>query len=372
MKRYVISAVLAVLGCGGCSSSATYEYLMMDKSLKSIQEIDVIHIVNQKHIEAQFAPNKKAAMISMALVGGAVGYIAGSMVDTMMAERGSTSASRRATHRVVPYREKLSDYNAEKKGKEAIFTAFDQSGYLMGKYSTRYNVEPNSLDIGEYVDDFSERKLLTIKTEYSFAPDMDTVQVVSTGVLYLNPPKESRFSERRRKWETVVWSVQYQSPGRHVKYKAVEKRNIKIEMDKLKSYYDGRIKAARSSEKQNLKSVKKLEQDKFKKRKYVKHLDPIVRPDWDEHNLKSELDKGIALSIQELVRSLGDEGGRVKGDYEVVYMLPDTKGTPRNKMSLAVLERDVDGGHMICWAKDNQKYIIPNQELLQLPSPYRR
>ncbi len=372
MKRHVVFALLVVLGCVGCSSSATYEYLLADKKLEGIQEIDVIHIVNQKHIEAQFAPNKKATMMSMALVGGAVGYIAGSMVDMVMAERGSTSASRRAAHRVVPYREMLVDYNAERKGKESILTAFEQSGYLMGKYSTLYNVKPNTLDIDEYVDNFSEKKLLTIKTEYSFGPDMNTIQVVSTGVLYLNPPKESRFEKGQRKWETVVWSVQYQSPGRHVKYQAVEKRNMKIEMDKLKSYYDGRIKAVRSSEKQNLKAVKKLEEDKFRKRKYVRYLDPIVRPDWDEHNLKRELNKGIALSIQELVRSLNDEGPRIKGEYEVAYMLPDIKGTPRNRMSLAVLDRDVDGEYLICWAKGNQKYIIPNQELIQLASPYRR
>ncbi|MFL0803687.1 MAG: hypothetical protein K6L81_08200 [Agarilytica sp.] len=368
--HYFIIAISVVLVCSGCASSIVYEPLLAGEDLKGVQKINVVHIVNQKNIEAQFSPARKVGLTA-GVAGGGVGFVIGSIVDAAMAVR-STVVSRNERSRVAPFKEMLIGYDAENVGEKAIRKSFDESKYSIGDYTTLYDVKPKTLDINKYVDDFSHKKLLTIKTEYSFDPFMNSIHVVSMGVLYLSPPKRSRSTKKMGPWEKVVWTVQYQGPGRHVKYKAVKKINMKTEMDSLKAYYDGRIKVARASEKQNLKAVKKIEVDKFKKRKYVKYLDPIKRPDWEEHDLKAELDLGIALSVEELIRSLGDEELRIKGEYEVAYMLPDIKGTPRNKMSLAILDRDIEGEYLICWAKENQKYIIPTQELVQMPSPYRR
>ncbi len=368
MIRFFV-VVVFLLSNAACST-LVYKPLLVEHNLDKVESINVIHIVNQKNIEVQFSPFQKIGLTTGLMAGG-VGYVVGAVVDAAMEVR-SAIASRKEQRRVAPFKDMLNGYDAEKKGAEVIRKAFGESEYSIGEYLTLYDVKPKMLDINKYVNDFSREKLLTIKTEYSFDTDLNSVQVSSTGVLYLEPPKESRSSPKKGRWKTIVWNVHYQSPRRQLKYKAVEEHNMEIEKNKLEKYYDGLIRSASPSKKQSLKIVKKMALDKFKRRKYVKYTPPLIRPGWDGNLLKGELDKGISLSIQELIRSLDNEEIRVKGEYEVVYMLPDVKGTPRNKISLAVLDRDVGGEHLICWASSNQKYIIPNQELLQLPSPYRR
>jgi len=176
-KRRVLPTALTVLlalSITGCAS--TYRVYMPQNARKQVQSANIVVVVPQQEIYADFL---KANTSGASGQGGLIGALISTAIDAAY----NTSQSNKAEELVVPVKDSIMDYEFRRKLKSQVDS---QLAVLPWLHSHRARIESDidEEEIAALIAGSNESVLLLMKVDYHLTPGLKELKLTSTVTIY--------------------------------------------------------------------------------------------------------------------------------------------------------------------------------------------
>ncbi len=364
ISYFFLFCSLIISGC------ATTSYTSIQSQTETIKptRVKLLSKVSQSKIRPQIKAATTATAVGMqtaGLIGAAIGAAIDIRIDSVK--------GRRIDKRLVHYRELLADENTTQSIHRLVKENISNSSSLeFSEFITTSN--ENRIKPENYIVDFSEEKLLLVDTSYSFDPTFNLIHIQSYATLYLSEKKQE-IGKKRRRYNTISWSVNYQTPRGFVRYAPISKENLPAEASRIRRTFKEKINGSPAYKKQKLEKVRDRRIRNLMKFHYTEFdLIEGKEIEIDSASLKHNLKEGIERTIVELVKTL--EQQLTSADFnENLEKIPYANKESRNKapyesITAHYIPTKLDS-HNVYLTNKNKKYIIPKGETTIEPSRIR-
>lgn len=365
ISHFFLFFSLVISGC----ATTSYTSIQSQTATFKPTKIKLLSNVSQSRIKAQIKAGSTATSVG-GQTAGFIGAAIGAAIDIGI----NSVKGRRADKKMLSYTALLADENTTQSIHRLVKeNVFNSASFEFSEFITTSN--ENRIKPDNYIDDFVEEKLLLVDTRYSFDPTFNLIHIQSDATLYLSQKKQE-IGKKRRRHNTISWSVNYQTPRGFVKYAPISKKHLSAEASRIRRAFKEKINQSPAYKKQKLEKVRDRRIRSLMKFHYTEFdLDEGKEIGIDTASLKQNLKKGIERTIVELAKTL--EQKLTSADFnknleKIPYANKESRNhAPYESITIHNIRTNTLDSHNVYLTNKNKKYIIPKGETIIEPSRIR-